>query len=393
MDRHGDVSDRDFLPWYTLLEDWAEIIRAVLWDFVGLRALWNRLIPQPSWMQRPSRPFLARYNLWILLWDLSGLKTVSERIIAPPAEVERRPPSTFLLWAVGIYVALFGLTSNRYENAADRVQLSANAIVTLLASTDARHGAFPLVRAAQLETTPPKPALWPPWSPLVSLVGDGENYGKGVALLKDAVVAAIPASGESASRTIKLVSTDLSGRDVDLRGKDLSGAILTGANLSGAHLSDADLSGAILTGANLSGTILTGANLSDANLTFANLSRANLSDAALPDARLSGARLSGAILNGAILSDAILSDAVLSSANLSSANLSDADLSFADLSFANLSGADLSGIQYWWAIRSIEGAILRGPYENVPPRFLEWAREHGAGVRIGTPDVDAAPAD
>ena len=62
---------------------------------------------------------INRFVLW-LLWDFSGLRSIWEKIRPPSEEkiksVSYNKPPTFLLWVLGIYSALFGIASQRYEN-------------------------------------------------------------------------------------------------------------------------------------------------------------------------------------------------------------------------------------------------------------------------------------
>jgi uncharacterized protein YjbI with pentapeptide repeats len=87
---------------------------------------------------------------------------------------------------------------------------------------------------------------------------------------------------------------------------------------------------------------LEAANLSEAVLRGANLSGADLFEAVLGSAVLSGADLRGADLRDADLGGAYLDDANLSGADLGGAYLGGADLSIADLSGADLRFAILS---------------------------------------------------
>ena len=287
---------RTHLPWYTLLEDWVEIIRAVFWEF-------------------------------------SGVRVISEKIVPPPPNDTRRPAPTFLLWVVGIYVALFGLASSRYENAADRVELRANAVVALLASSHGREGAFPQVGKAQREGVPLQPEFAHPSTTISSLWSKYRPYEKTVTLLRDATTSTLPKKNASIQKP--MIHIDLSG-----------------ANLSGGDLSLANLDAAVLRGTDLSGADLSGADLSFANLTSADLSDANLFDADLSDTNLTSADLSRAILISA-------------------------DLSGADLSWANLSNIN------WRGITNIENAARVGDEVGVPARFSEWATEHGAPILNG----------
>jgi hypothetical protein len=41
-----------------------------------------------------------------VLWEFIGLRMIYEKVVPPPPGTGRRPASTFFLWGVSIYVAL-----------------------------------------------------------------------------------------------------------------------------------------------------------------------------------------------------------------------------------------------------------------------------------------------
>ena len=70
-----------------------------------------------------------KFITWVL-WDLSGLRFLWEKI-RPPIDSarQRRPASTFSIWATGIfvvYVILFNFASQRYENRITILENSVN---------------------------------------------------------------------------------------------------------------------------------------------------------------------------------------------------------------------------------------------------------------------------
>ena len=79
-----------------------------------------------------SRVFSAAK--WFV-WDFSGIRAISKRLITPKdPDTGKRMPVTLFLWIVGIYVALFGVASQRYENRVDIIENRMNAIFTQLAT-------------------------------------------------------------------------------------------------------------------------------------------------------------------------------------------------------------------------------------------------------------------
>lgn len=272
--------------------------------------------------------FLSKYwsKPWWCLWHYSGIREICA-IIEPNCKAATDPKaSTFLLWAAGIYAALFGIATQYYENYIDRIEARANGIYAQLGASNAKR-ALARIPDAQAMTRPKRPELLNPWSVACSLYFcEHERDSEMVETLKEVIV------------TFKA---------------DLRGANLHKADLRGADLSKADLKGVNLSKADLRQTNLQGANLRLANLSRARLNRAKLGNADLRQADLHGAILNRAELNGADLCladlswarpvEARLGGADLRQVKLNGANLRGADLRKADLHGANLSQAKLSG--------------------------------------------------
>lgn len=201
------------------------------------------------WRSRERKAFVAfGYMVWLvrstlwLIWQYSGARWVWEHL-RPRTEAEKRqseaggqrPASAFFLWIVGIYVALFGLASNRYESIVDRYEIRVNALVALLANDKVRPVACRQISEIQQTEVPVRPKLFNPVVTYRSFTTD-VPYDDGIQLLISAI--------ESCKA-------------------NLNQASLVKANLAGAHLTRAHL---------------TRAKLVRANLTEAKLGRADLTD-------------------------------------------------------------------------------------------------------------------
>jgi uncharacterized protein YjbI with pentapeptide repeats len=233
-----------------------------------------------------------------------------------------------LCWMIGIYVALFGLVSQRYQSKISIIENRINNIITSL-STPGFEQAISRIPETQKMLCPVEPDLLMFWKTLESFVGFKSPYTEGVLLLK---------------RTIENWQDSLS--NVILDSALLDSAVLEKANLEEAYLEGVDFEGANLWGANLRDAILNSANLKGAHLNEthleeADLTGANLAGADLLETHLEEADLTGANLAGADLLEAHLEEADLTGANLRKADFEGADLKEADLTGANLSGADL----------------------------------------------------
>ena len=229
-----------------------------LFDWLWLGPLWRKF-----WVKR-------WWFLWCL-WHYSGLREICA-LADPNWKAATEPKaSTFLLWFVGIYVALFGLASQRYENRLDQIENRANGIYAQLGASNGKK-ALERIPHAQAMTLPRKPELWPPWSMLFSLGLCQQESEDNVRALAE-IIETFQDLKEVDLRRANLVWANLSGvnlRRAKLNWAKLNWADLSGANLSGAKLNWANLSGAYL----ISRADLSGADLSGANLVWANLDRA-----------------------------------------------------------------------------------------------------------------------
>jgi len=226
------------------------------------------------------------YRFPVVLWEQSGLPFIlqkAKKLNSPD------PHPTLFLWLLTIYVALYGLATQKHESRRDRID---NKIATLTAQlgTPARDAA--LSRVADLQQSmaiPIEPHFLEPWTAFETLFGEEKidndlmddvksvtssilkslegTEGDGLSL---AIINLSSVNLNSANLSgVELLSADL--READLRNADLNSADLSNANLTRADLTGADLTGSDLTGANLTGANLFGAKLIGANLNYADL--------------------------------------------------------------------------------------------------------------------------
>jgi len=221
------------------------------------------------------KDYLARFSIW-LIWDFSGLRFVYSKIRPAKPDSKKPPPATICIWIIGVYVAFFGVASQRYENRLDKIENRANAIFTQLA-TPIYKKALSRVSRVQNMPCPQKPRIRNPISVFRSLFGEETRYDIMVELLKETIE-----DWKNSLDSVNLAEADL--QEADLSGANLKKAKIAEANLYKAILEEADLAEADLRGADLRG-----ANLSHANLVKANLSHANLCNAIFIEVNLKGA--------------------------------------------------------------------------------------------------------
>ena len=216
-----------------------------------------------------------KFILWVL-WDFSGFRFFWEKI-RPPLETtpQKRSPSTFFLWVLGVlfaYSILFSIVSQRFENRIHLIEERANTILLQVSISDSgiRKTALSRVSNVQNMLCPYKPDIFDPISIFRSVFGPSSSR-------HDATVQAL--QGVIETWKSQLDSVDLERADLrhaKLKGATLSNANLKGVNLIGADLMNADLRGADLTGANLTNAVLRGADFSEALIEGANLQGVDL---------------------------------------------------------------------------------------------------------------------
>lgn len=255
----------------------------------------------------PAYPF-PKKEFWIF-FHYTGIRFIGS-LIHPVKQSKvnddsYRKPATFPLWFLGIYIACFGVASQRYENRIDIIENRANAIFTQLGTPIYKKALARIPRVQRLPC-PVKPNIKNPLTVWKSLFSADTVYTEMVDQLKETVEIWKDSLNQVNLSEAILDSAFLRGAKLsgaDLSYADLSWAVLWEADLSGANLYKADLREASLDGADLSGAWLIGANLREASL-----GGADLSWAALIRADLSGADLTGAVLGGAYLDGADLRD-------------------------------------------------------------------------------------
>ncbi len=307
--------------WWLLVQ-WAKIqVQRFQW---WLLVQWTKARIQ--WSKVLNNPFS---RILVTILSFSGARAVWERFI-PPKKAGKRPAATLTLWLVGVYTAVYGIAVTRYENMADRIEIRANSVISLMANEKLRPIATGQIAEVQAMETPVKPEYMSPATVWCSFIrGENEPYK----LTKEQLRSAVEAC-KGDLKNCRLVGAELNGFD-------LTNADLTGADLTDANLTDADLIGADLTGADLAN-----ADLTDADLTGANLAGAKLEGATLRGSILKNSKLRNANLIGAFLIEAELTHANFKSARLFRAHFENTHLEGVNFTEADLSNAvfqDITG--------------------------------------------------
>jgi uncharacterized protein YjbI with pentapeptide repeats len=244
--------------------------------------------------------------------------------IRPPLEQGniKRKPATILLYITGIYIALFGVASQRYENIVDIIENRANSIFAQLGTSNYKK-ALQRIPAVQNMSCPIKPDVKNPYSVFRSLLSDS-NYTVMVELLKNVV---------------EDYKESLDG--IDFKMIDLEECNLTRSNFKNANLWRANFRNAMLTESNFENASLVNADLQNAILEVVNMQNVYLTDANLRSAQFYKSNFRNAKLYGTILEKAKLGDTIFIGANLMRADLQEASLFEANLEGANLLNVNL----------------------------------------------------
>ena len=160
----------------------------------------------------------------------SGIEFVYRKFIPKDKSVL---PSGFI-WLVGIYVAFFGLASNRYESRVDAIENRFGSIITLI-GTDSKELAIEQLVSLHQVNIPVPPNFICPLSSFKAMFGEGEPHIETINNTKG-IISALKNDLDS----INLANgnfTELDFSDVSFYKTDFSGACLKGTDFSGADLS------------------------------------------------------------------------------------------------------------------------------------------------------------
>lgn len=207
---------------------------------------------------------------WRKLYYYSGVEFIVRKFV--PEDKEKLP--TGFIWLLGIYIAFFGVASNRYENRVDIIENRATAVFSQL-PTSVQKKALSRIPNVQNMWCPKKPEILKPWTVFGSLFLRGE-YNEMVTQLKETIE-----DWKDSLDSVDLRFAILDGidfREVDLQNLNLSFSKLEKADLIGSNLENAILMGANLKWANFGSANLQKAKLAGANLKGAFFRKANLKD-------------------------------------------------------------------------------------------------------------------
>ncbi|MCP5016338.1 MAG: pentapeptide repeat-containing protein [Ketobacter sp.] len=201
-------------------------------------------------------------TLWVCK-DLSGYLHLKNKVRLP--NEEGKSPSTIVLWVVAVYVAIYGLATNRYENRLDRIENQINAFYAQLGGPTFR-SALTRIPSLQNFKLPIKPEIHNPVSVMQSFFIDRVDMESREEL--SLFVESLFRDGAETEANTILVNLPLDG--IDLSKRYLPGLSIKGLGLKEANFDQSrmvgrfdysDLEGAKFSNLSSSGLIFAHSNL------------------------------------------------------------------------------------------------------------------------------------
>lgn len=308
----------------------------------------------------------TRITLKYIVWELVGLRAIYERIVPPPNSESNSPAykaaPSIGIWLFSIYFAVLGFATARYERKLERAEFNYNTLTTQLAAdmqfreirvSEVGNLKIPIEPKFELNNTNFIISVWK------SLFSESRPYRERHDRItfneEDAKITIKPVETESDFLILMVELWKHKLNRAYLAKSQLNGASLFNSVFTNADLRDADLSNSDLREANLSksdsrGAIFKKANLEKANLLSADLRGADFDEANLDEAIMENTRLSAnlnkaslmlTVLTGSDLSNATLVETELSGADLTKTKLNHCDMKEANLYEANLTEVSL----------------------------------------------------
>jgi len=114
-------------------------------------------VSPPKHIRHRQQPQSRRLTRWLfpvwwaikwIVWEFCGLHLMCVKLW-PEHEPTEYKPTTFGLWLFGLYIAFFGLVSQRYENRVDAIENRVNLMIALMGTPSKRIAveAFPSIQA------------------------------------------------------------------------------------------------------------------------------------------------------------------------------------------------------------------------------------------------------
>lgn len=224
-------------------------------------------------LNRTSPKILYDFIFW-LLWDFSGLRSIIYKIRPPKNQSTGiRNPATFMLWFIGIYVALFGIAFQQYQKSVDLIENRAASIFDQL-GTEYYKTAIGRIPMIQRMTCPVEPEIFNPQTIILFLFGKKINNLNVINQSKEMVTVCKDSLNSMYLRNADLHKIDLSFASIknsQFIEVNLDSTSFMGSNLEGSQFFKVDLSNCDFNGAKCSNARFINCNLSESNFWTADL--------------------------------------------------------------------------------------------------------------------------
>ena len=327
-----------------LLKAFLKVICFILWlvwEYFG-RLLFEKIFP--NWWN-PNNKYIKSIDPYIPLW--SGPK-----------------PATITFWLIGIYIATWGVVSQRYENALDRVENRYNAILVVLSSAQYKE-AFHLFGDLSLSEIPFKPEFDKPLTLIYSFFKTEEDL-----FIKHDI------KGVVEIYKSKLNNTHLSGVDLSfstLKKANLQWADLEGTQFNTCNLNGANLDHAFVIAANFKYALMSNTKLNNLNTNFDYFlkrkfvggggSRTSFESAKLGNSTVTNSNLSYTVFDDAYFYKAKILNNTMGNSSFYKTKLFNTDIISNNFNSANFKEAKLEKsyfINNDFSSTNMEGASLKG---------------------------------
>lgn len=313
------------------------IVKSIVFVTALLKKIFYNLIKFKSII---SRYLFFKLVFWII-WDFSGLRFILHKIIPPKInDINFKRPSTFILWVVSIYFALFGIATQRYEFRFNTLENRTLGIINILTENNYKKVLEKLVETQKLKC-PVKPIFFNPSTIFDSLFGQSIKCDEIIDLVKSSV-----SIYKANLENIKLSGVILDGniKNVSLKDYEYNDGLdnIFRDTFIESNFKNADLSGASFRYAFLDYSTFENAYLRYADFSYSSSENINFLNAKLRQTEFNNAFLVGSNFKNADLFLSSLKRAALRNANFEGAYMGGADLSMSDLENANFKNADLN---------------------------------------------------
>ena len=248
---------------------------------------------------------VIRFFIW-LFWDFPGFRLIWSKIVPPilGKDESKRPPSTFIIWFISIYLGTFTLASSIFVYKKNIVGSKINNLISIIASSPNNKYAFNRLAEIQKVGIPIEPSFLKPYNTLKTLFGPNVINDKIVDIIKEVFV-----DNKYNLNDTKLYGIDLS--NCHLNYANFENSKLHRANFQNSLLANVNFSKCILEKSNFQNSFLAGSKFIDSSLMYSNLRNAkfdkvlfNNCDLRYADLRLDEEELKSSFLNAEQLASA-----------------------------------------------------------------------------------------